>query len=280
MIVWGSTYAVSKDLMVFMSPLQLISIRLFIAYLILWLIHPKWYFKWKDEGLFLLMGVFSNTIYFLAENTALTLTYSSNVCILVTTTSMMSLALMWITKKESVNRKQTYGFIAAFIGAVLVILNGSMILGISPAGDVLSLIAALSWAIYGLILLKAVGKFNDFLMARKLMFYGLITILPFALIEGRPLDLDSLFTVKSILEILFLAVLGSCICYVIWNRSIKTLGVVRSNAYLYTTPIVSMFVGALAFSENITVMAIIGTALIIGGLMINNFNRNEKKEEV
>ena len=279
MIVWGTTFVVSKDLMHFLTPIQLVCIRLFIAYLVLWLIHPKWFFDRHYEWILLIAGFLSNTVYFIAENTALTLTYASNVSILTSTTSMMSLALMWITKKENVNRKQVYGLIAAFIGAVLVVLNGSVILGLNPAGDVLALTAALSWALYGLFLLKIVGKVDDFVLTRKLMFYGLITTLPLALAEGRPIDIDSLLSVKSILEVAFLAVLGSCACFVIWNHSIKTLGVVNSNAYLYIMPVITMIAGAIAFDENITLMAIIGTILIIGGLMINNFSRTKNKKD-
>ena len=45
----------------------------------------------------------------------------------------------------------------AFLGVILVVFNGSVILNLNPAGDLLAIGAAFSWAIYG-ILLKGVQR--------------------------------------------------------------------------------------------------------------------------
>lgn len=268
--VWGTTFVVSKDLMAFMSPLQLMCIRFFLAFVALWIVYPKWNFNWRNEIIFIPMALFGNTIYFLAENTALTITYSSNVAILASTTSLMSLALMWVLRKEPVRKSQTIGFVIAFTGVILVILNGAVILHLEPLGDLLVLGAALSWAIYGLFLKKYSDRFDNFLISRKVMFYGFLSVIPLVLIEGRPFDTGSFFTVTSILEILFLAILGSCVCYIFWNNCIKKLGVVTTNSYLYIMPLVTMIAGSIMFNETITIMAITGTALVIIGLAISN----------
>lgn len=270
MVVWGSTFIVSKELMAFLSPLQLMCLRFFIAYLTLWLLHPKWQFEWRTEIAFVVMAVFGNTLYFLAENTAITYTYTSNVSILVSSTTIMSLVLMWVLGKEKADRRQMLGFVMAFAGVVLVVLNGNFILKLSPAGDVLTLLAALSWALYGLFLCNYTKRFDSFLISRKVMLYGLLTSLPLALIEGKSLDLGSLFTVQSIAGLLFLAVVGSSLCYVIWNNTVKVLGVIRSNVYIYTVPVVTMIAGAICLGENITVVAVAGTALVIGGMLLSN----------
>ncbi len=58
-------------------PVQLMVLRFVLAYAALWLIHPRWHFHWREEIRFLLMGLFANTFYSWAENTALTLTQAS-----------------------------------------------------------------------------------------------------------------------------------------------------------------------------------------------------------
>jgi drug/metabolite transporter (DMT)-like permease len=120
-LVWGSSFVVSKGLMFFLQPVQLMLLRFLLAYCALWIIHPKWYFKWKEEWRFLLMALFSNTIYFLAENTALTLTQTTNVSILVSTTPLVTaLLLPLLYKEETPTGKQAAGFAVSFIGVVLV----------------------------------------------------------------------------------------------------------------------------------------------------------------
>ena len=56
------------------------------------------------------MSLFSNTLYFLAENTALTLTQSSNVSILVSTAPVITaLLLILLPNGERVTRKYCLG---------------------------------------------------------------------------------------------------------------------------------------------------------------------------
>lgn len=44
-IVWGSTFVVSKNLMAILQPVQLMLLRFTLAYGALWIIYPKWYFS-------------------------------------------------------------------------------------------------------------------------------------------------------------------------------------------------------------------------------------------
>ena len=48
-LVWGSTFIVSKGLMEFLQPVQLMLLRFTLAYGALWIIHPRWYLVWKEE---------------------------------------------------------------------------------------------------------------------------------------------------------------------------------------------------------------------------------------
>ena len=59
--IWGSSFVVSKGLMEFLDPVQLILLRFSLAYGLLWILYPKWFFRWKEEWRFLAMAVFANT---------------------------------------------------------------------------------------------------------------------------------------------------------------------------------------------------------------------------
>ena len=178
-IVWGITFIVSAKLLVVFTPIQTMLLRFIVAYLVLWVLHPKWYFRWQDEVAFLLMSIFSNTLYFMAENTAITYTQSSNVSILVSTAPVLTAILLALTPgSEKPTRNTVLGILVALVGMVMVVLNGAVVLKLNPIGDLLSVGAALSWAVYSLILQRYSSRFSSYLISRKLMFYGILTTLP------------------------------------------------------------------------------------------------------
>ena len=63
-----------------------------------------------------------------------------------------------------------YGSILALIGVGLVVFNGSFVLKLSPVGDLLTLLAALSWAFYSLVIKKMTGRYPTVFITRKIFF--------------------------------------------------------------------------------------------------------------
>lgn len=266
-IIWGTSFLISKNLMNILTPAQLMWIRFLIAYVTLWILHPKWRVQWKEEVMFFVMSLFANTLYFLAENTALQLTQTSNVSILVTTAPIFAALILRVTKKiEKIPARQILGYLIAFVGVVLVVLNGVFNLQLSPAGDLLALGAALAWAINGILLQRCSGRYNSFFVTRKVMFYALLTSTPIVLIERRPVDFSALATAPNILSLLYLGVICSAACYVMWNRSIGNIGVLTTNIYIYAIPMVTLIAGALLLNETVTWLSVAGICLVIGGM--------------
>ena len=275
-VVWGTTFIVSRMLLDYYTPIQTMFMRFIGAYAVLWCMCPKWYFHWKDEIGFLLMSLFSNTLYFLAENTALTLTQSSNVSILVSTAPVITvLLLILLPNGERVTRNIVWGILVAFLGVILVVFNGSVILNLNPAGDLLAIGAAFSWAIYGILLKGYSGRFSSYLLARKLMFYGILTSLPLLLTEHAPFVLSALLTPKLLAGILFLTVVGSALCYVAWNSAVEVLGVLHTNIYIYAIPFITMVTAAVCRHEAITWMGIGGAILLVCGMVLSSLRQRE-----
>ena len=170
-LVWGSTFVVSKELLRFLQPVQLILMRFAMAYIALWFVCPKFYFKPREEWRFVLMALFANTLYCWAENTAISLTQASNVSILVSTTPIMTAVVMALFhKEEKLSGRQIGGFGIAFAGVVLVVFNGAITLKLNPAGDMLALLAAALWAAYGFLLRRWSPYYDSALITRKLRF--------------------------------------------------------------------------------------------------------------
>lgn len=279
-IVWGTSFIVSKFLMDVVTPIQLMMLRFVLAYVMLWVLHPKWRFQWKEELQFLLIALFANTIYFWTENTALKLTQTSNVSILVTTSPMFVALILWLMKQgEKQTKTQILGYFIGFIGVVFVVLNGALMLQVRPLGDFLALLAALSWAIYGVLIRNMSEKFSSFLITRKLMFYGILTSIPLLLFDDMNFRFSEMFTWTFMSGLLYLSFIASALCYLLWNISIKHLGVIAANVYMYAIPLVTLLAGAMFLNETITWMGIIGIILIIIGMFMSSFFIDKKAKE-
>ena len=125
-IVWGSTFIVTKLLLSEFTPVHIMLCRFVIAYFVLWLIRPKLEkTSVKDELLFAVMGVFGCTLYFITENTALEYTLASNVSIIVASSPIITAILAhFFVKGEKMNKNIVFGFFVAFLGVILVVVNG------------------------------------------------------------------------------------------------------------------------------------------------------------
>jgi len=103
-------------------------------------------------------------------------------------------------------------------------------------------------------------------LTRKIFFYGLITILPVFFFSPLATDMAVLFRPVVISNLLFLGLLASMLCYVMWNVAVKHLGPIRPANYLYFAPIVSLVTAAIVIQEIITPVALVGTLFVLGGV--------------
>jgi drug/metabolite transporter (DMT)-like permease len=270
--IWGLTFIATKVLIGYgLTPQEIFFYRFLIAYAGIWIISPKRLFanRWKDEFWLMAGGIFGGSLYFITENTALGITQASNVSFLICTAPLLTTILsLLFYKSEKATKGLIGGSLLALAGVGLVVFNGSVILKISPVGDLLTLLAALSWAFYSLIIRKMTGRYPTVFITRKIFFYGVLTILPAFLLHPLQPDLDILLKPIVLSNLLFLAVLASLICYVLWNVVLKQLGTVRASNYIYLNPLVTMVASMMILQEQITLFALIGAGCIVCGVYL------------
>ncbi len=272
-VVWGSCYVLTKNLLnAGFTALQITPVRMALAYVVLLCMRPKFQrLSWKDEGIFLLIGLFGGSVYFFLQNTALTYTYAANVSIIVCLSPIFTaiLAAIFSRDNERLGKFLLFGSVLAIAGVVLVVLNGSLVFHLSPMGDLLALLAGISWAVYSVLIKRYTETMDGFLVTRRVMFWAFLTSIPLMLaFDGMP-DLAPLFTVpKVLLSWLFLGILGNAVCFALWNIAFRELGVVVTNNYLYASPFVTLIVGWLLLSEPISWMGVLGAVLITAGVIL------------
>ena len=268
--IWGLTFISTKVLIEHgLSPQEIFLLRFLMAYLGIWFISPRKLFadNWKDELWLLWGGVTGGSFYFFTENTALEITLATNVAFIVCTAPLLTTILsLLIYKKEKATAGLVGGSLLALVGVALVVYNGHFILKISPLGDFLTLLAAFSWAFYSLIMKKMSGRYRTTFITRKIFFYGILTILPAFILQPWQFSLSGLWQPAVWMNLLFLGVLASLVCFVVWNIILKQLGTVRASNYIYLNPLFTLIGSAVLLDEQFTVMSLMGAMLILGGV--------------
>ena len=176
-------------------------------------------------------------------------------------------------RDERLTRHQIAGIGIAFFGVLFVVFNGVFVLKLNPLGDLLALAAAFCWALYGFLAKRVMDRYDTFLSTRKLMFYGMVTTIPLLIFEHGDLTGIRMMKFNDLSGLLYLGLICSALCYLMWNSAIADIGAMKANLYVYAVPVVTMIAGAAFLNEIITWGGAIGVVLVIGGMLLSSLNR-------
>ena len=280
--IWGSTFVFTKMLLQNgLSPAQIFTLRFIIAYVLLLgyslFTHHFSLFSssWKDELLMVLLGITGGSVYFLAENAAMLYTTATNTSLIVCSCPLFAMLLFAIVYRHSerISKIQALGSVLACLGMAVVVLNGHFVLHLSPLGDMLAFAACLCWAVYSLLMHPATERYSSLFITRKVFFYGLLTIIPYYFFRPDEASIFTtsifqLFNLPILLNLLFLSVVASMICYILWNWVISKLGAVVATNWVYFNPITTILFAWWLLHEQITIWFLLGTAFILVGMYL------------
>ena len=277
--MWGYSFVSSKVLLENgLGPVQIYVLRFLLAYVIVLGLNHKKIFSHslRDELLFAVCGLCAGSLYFIAENTALEYTLTTNVSLLTSMSPLITallVALVYRTEKLGIGT--WVGSAIAIMGVGCVVFNSSSSLEVRPLGDFLSLAAAFSWSVYSLVLRRLNAGYDVWLITRKTFFYGLVTAVPFLLFETDTVNILEVISRPQVYgNLLFLGLGASTAAYVLWALTVRQVGAVKANNYMYLQSIITLLVSAVVLGEKITLLGCVGILLILGGLWLGeNINK-------
>ena len=277
-LTWGCTFVNSKILILHgMSPEEIFTVRFIIAYLCIWIFTPRRLFadNLRDEARMALLGITGGSLYFVAENTAIGISYVNNVSFIVCTAPLATTLLaIAIFRDVHATWKIITASILAVIGVGLVIFNGHFVLHLNPLGDALALCACLCWAVYSLLLRGVSKRYGAVFITRKVFFYGLLTMLPFFAVKPWTFPLAKFTDTAVWGNLLFLGLVASYICFLLWSWVTKKIGALKTTNYVYLNPISTVIVSAIFLDEPMKPMSFIGSLLILAGVFVANRQKN------
>ena len=288
--IWGVTFVNTKALLDDFSAFEILFLRFLMAYAALWCLKPKRLAVdgWREEAVYAGMGFTGVTAYQFLENCALHWTNASNVCILVSASPMTTAVLSQLFLRErAITLRFIAGFVLAMTGIVIICLNGVYVFSFHPVGDLLAFAAALSWSFYSVFVTKMNARRADpILMTRRTFFWALVAMLPLlgvSLLPGGDTFADGIFAVDfspttnaarltrplNLLNLGFLGILASALCFASWNAACARLGTVRATLGIYTLPAITILFAWIFLDERLTAIGAFGAGLVLAGVILS-----------
>lgn len=272
MIIWGVSYLSIKVVVLEINPVLSAFYRFLISTIILYILlklkYPGEKILKEDRYKMALGGLFGVALYFFLENYSVFYTTASNVAILISSIPVFTLISQRIIFKERFTTWKVLGAVLSAIGILIIIASKEKISLFSKGtiGDLMALGAALSWVVYNVITSKFKGKYKSITITTYQGIWGCLFLSPslvFAKIEVP--------TLKVSLNLIFLAIFCSCICYIIYIYCLEHLGAIVLSTYINLQPIISLAAAYIILKESVNFNQIIGSLIIIIGVSFVSF---------
>jgi len=270
-LIWGSTWMAIKIGLADAPPLYASGFRFIIAAAVLWLIilirkaplpnSLKSFVKRGVPGL-LLYGLSYALLYFAQQYIS-----SALASVLFATYPLfVSVLTLWLLRSEKLSLWIWLGLILGLVGVIVI---SSSYFGVYESlfwGSVTGAVAALVSAL-GTVLHKRWFAKDDIVVSAGIqMTFGFIPVIVAAMIFE---DISSfVITPQSIGSLIYLSLLGSVVTFLGYYWLLARMHIVMVSSIGYITPAIAIFIGVIGFGEGFGISEIVGTALIMSGVIM------------
>src|SRR5699024_6608346 len=270
-LLWGYAWVLMKAVLDYMGPFTFTSFRFIIGtlvlFLVIWLSRRRFPIKKYWKQLFV-QGFLQTALVFLLVMYGLRFVDAGKSSVLLYSMPVWSSIFAVKFLKEKLAPVQIMGLILGVLG-IFAILGWDIWLNQDVKtifGELLIIIAAISWGISNVYFRINLGHLPQLeTTAYQMLFGTLIIILVTFLTEwNEPVVLNG----QSIYYILFTGVLASALCFTMWFMILNLIDMVSATISVQLVPIFGLFFSAILLNETLTVSVLIGTGLIILGIII------------
>jgi len=275
MVVWGSSYAVTKIIVYEVTPLTLAFYRCTIGSLTLLGIL---YFRNRGRmaalladvpwGVVLLLGFFGVTVFYTFFNISVKMTSASVGALLQGFIPVSIAILAAVFLKERLSLKQAAGVLISVAGVILIGFLTPNDVSNSLLGNGLMIVAVIGWGIYTIIA-KRVADRDPLLITSLSTLVGALLLLPGAIYENGGAAWPQV-SLTAWLVILFLGAVASGICYFLYNKSLQLLSASQVGNLINLDPLVGFIIALLFLHESVNALQIAGAVLVVVGVVLSS----------
>ena len=265
---WGASFMFTRLVVEEISPSHLVSIRLFLATLLLGPLFIN-----KEELLKMskvipsltLLGIINAALpFFLFAWSAQELT-AGMLSILNGTSPLFALIIAIILFRQNTTFLQVIGLLVGFIGLLIFIGLDEIRVVFFPV--TLCLIGAFCYAYSNNILFK-LNHIKSSALASATMLSGFIFSIPLFLSEPQSFSFD--LSLQAYFSILFLGLVSTGVSFIAYVALLQRSSPVQASSIVFLVPITGIFWGALFLGETIDQKVILGSIFILLGIGLTN----------
>jgi drug/metabolite transporter (DMT)-like permease len=273
-VIWGTTFVAIRVAIETIPTLLVSGLRFVAAGLILLFVavlmgarFPSKAYEWRAQIISgILMSAIGNTLVVYAEHVI-----SSGLAALLAATIPIWMALLQailgmtpLTRRKSVGLALGFGGVGLLVAPKIGRPDLSMPFFLAVGAMQLNAIAWNSGTLYSR---RHPSSSDPMANAVVQMLAGGIVIMIVAFCVGeRPVS--SMFSLRSTIALIYLAVFGSVIAYTAYNYALSKLTFAKVSTYAYVNPAVAVLVGALLLSEPVTLRMIVAMFVILSGVWV------------
>jgi drug/metabolite transporter (DMT)-like permease len=269
--IWGGMYVVSKIVLKVIPPFSLVTLRLILGGIALWLIRlfrggtkiEKKQF-WQVFGVGLIGYGISLGFQFVGTS----LSTAANASLVTSATPAFILLFAGIILSERITILRVAALLVSTLGVVAVIdprtaqLNPELFLG-----NLSLLAAALTWALYS-VLIRIVTRNMDVLSVSLIAFIGGLPLtVPLGALELSKTPIGPI-SAGILGGVLFLGIISTALAMVLWNTAFAVLDASIASLTFFAQPVVGTLLGWIFLDETITPLFLLGGFFIILGLVM------------
>ncbi|NCP88264.1 DMT family transporter [bacterium] len=270
--IWGGMYVVSKVVLEVVPPFALLTSRLILGFLTLWLV-----LAWRKSApltarqFWPLFGVgfigYGISLGFQFIGTKLST--AANGSLVTSATPALVLPFAALLLGEKITPRRGLAILVASLGVLAVIdprtadFSSALFLGnLSLLG------AALTWALYS-VLVRKVSPGIDLVLATAIFLLGGLPLtIPAGLWEISTQGLG-VITPGILGGILFLGIIATALAMFLWNYAFAHLTASAASLTFFAQPLVGSLLGWFFLGEKITPLFLLGGVLIGVGIVIS-----------
>ena len=277
-LFWAGNFIVGKTASINeIPPISLNFYRWLVAWLILLpftfreLIKKKNYIL-NNIGLFIILGITAVTIFNSALFYSLKFTQVITGVLMISTVPVMIIFISSLLKIEKTNFFQIIGVGLSLTGVLFIITKADI--GLLKnldfnRGDLIMIIAMLSWATYSALLKKKKYELSQISLLQVVISFGVIFLIPLYFIDmnmGNSIKLEKPFFLTLTYVVLFPGLAS----FFFWIKGVALIGANRSGVFLHLMPIFGAVMAMIIFNEKFMFYHLIGAVFILIGIILSN----------
>jgi drug/metabolite transporter (DMT)-like permease len=280
--IWGGVYVVSEVVLEVIPPFTLLEIRFLIALLVLgvFVVARKEYVERKDLPLMMGIGFVGVTISIGAQFLGTKLS-TAHMGALITSASPAFIAIfaVWLLR-EMLNRYQIAGIVLATLGVLIVVgVPGEAETSTATLGNVILLVAAVSWGLYTVLCKRATSRYSSLAVTAYVALFGLIFTSPAMLWELSATPVDWSFGWDIYAGILYIGIISTAGAFYLWNKGFELLQAGSGAGFFFFQPVVGAFLGWLLLDEHLSFSFFVGAIFILLGVGLSNMQKKSAELE-